>query len=151
MTAAPPRLAVRAILLHDRRLLLVNAWPGTGSDLWCAPGGGVTPGSSLPENLIREVAEETGLIIRPGRLALVNEFHDPGTGFHQVDLFFRAEIAGGTIDPRHRDPEGVVTERRFFSEAELATIRLKPDSLPAVAFDADSAPARYDPLEPILR
>jgi ADP-ribose pyrophosphatase YjhB (NUDIX family) len=151
MTARSPRLAVRAILMQDRRLLLVNAYPGGRSDLWCAPGGGVTPGTSLPENLIREVAEETGLTIRPGRLALVNEFHDPATGFHQVDLFFRADITGGRIDAGHRDPEGVVTERRFFSLAELATIRLKPDSLPAVAFDADTAPARYDPLETIVR
>ena len=150
MSPASPRLAVRAIVLHDRRLLLVNAYPGR-SDLWCAPGGGVAAGASLPDNLIREVAEETGLVIRPGRLALVNEFHDPATGFHQVELFFRAEITGGRLDPGHRDPEGVVTDRRFFSAADLGTIRLKPDSLPAVAFDAETAPPRYDPLEVIVR
>ena len=56
-----PRLAVRALILHQDRLLLVNAYPGGQSDLWCAPGGGVEPGASLPDNLIREVHEETGM------------------------------------------------------------------------------------------
>lgn len=152
MSKPPPiRLATRAILIRDGRLLLVNAYPGGLSDLWCAPGGGAEPGSALPDNLAREVLEETGLVISPGPLALVNEFHDPASGFHQVDLFFRAEITGGALDPGHRDPEGVVTERRFFSPAELSGIRLKPDSLPRVAFGAWTAPARYDPLEVIVR
>ena len=58
----PPRLATRAIVLHDNRLLLVNAWKGR-SHLWCAPGGGVEAHSSLPDNLIREVMEECGLLV----------------------------------------------------------------------------------------
>jgi 8-oxo-dGTP pyrophosphatase MutT (NUDIX family) len=105
MKSRSPRLAARAILLHEGRLLLVNAWPGGQSDLWCAPGGGVEPGRSLPDNLRREVQEETGLTIAVGPLALVNEFHDPASGFHQVELFFRATITGGTLDPAWRAPE----------------------------------------------
>ncbi len=55
----PIRLATRAIILHDDRLLLVNAWKGR-DHLWCAPGGGAEVHQSLPENLRREVYEETG-------------------------------------------------------------------------------------------
>jgi 8-oxo-dGTP pyrophosphatase MutT (NUDIX family) len=149
MKTRSPRLAVRAILVQEGRLLLVNAYPGGRSDLWCAPGGGVYPGSSLPENLIREVAEETGLRVAVGALALVNEFHDPRTGFHQVDLFFRCKIIGGSLDPAWSDPARVVTERRFFSPADLAAIRLKPDSLPSIAFGSETT-AHYDPLEVIV-
>jgi 8-oxo-dGTP diphosphatase len=145
-----PRLAVRALILHQGRLLLVNAWPGGISDLWCAPGGGVHAGTALPDNLIREVHEETGLTVEPGALALVNEFHDPANGFHQVDLYYRCTVVAGLIDAAWIDPEGVVTERRLFSRAELAAIRFKPDSLPLVAFDA-TAPVHYDPLEEIVR
>ena len=56
-----PQRAVRAVILEAGRLLLVNAYPGEESDLWCAPGGGVERGASLTANLRREVREETGL------------------------------------------------------------------------------------------
>ncbi len=143
-----PRLAVRALILHEDRLLLVNAYPGGQSDLWCAPGGGVERGASLPANLIREVHEETGLAITVGDPALVNEFHDPATGFHQVDIYFRCTITAGRIDSAWRDPEGVVTDRRFFTRPDMARIRFKPDSLPAVAWGSGIS---YDPLEVIVR
>lgn len=145
------RLAVRALILHQDRLLLVNAYPDARLGLWCAPGGGCEAGQSLPENLAREVHEETGLTVTVGPPALVNEFHDPDTGFHQVDIFFRCQLASGNLDPAWTDPEGVVTNRRFFSRAELAsgTVRYKPDSLADVAWGGSSA--HYDPLEIILK
>ena len=90
----PPRLAVRAIIMHQDRLLLVNAWPTGKSDLMCAPGGGVERGSSLPANLIREVYEETGLHITVDAPCLVNEFHDPDGNFHQVDVYFHCTLRG---------------------------------------------------------
>ncbi|TCP44205.1 NUDIX domain-containing protein [Rhodovulum marinum] len=148
MTTPPPRLAVRALILHENRLLLVNAWPDGISDLWCAPGGGVDPGTSLPENLAREVHEETGLTVDVGAPCLVNEFHDPGRPFHQVDIYFRCTIRQGRLDAAWRDPEGVVTERRFFARDEMAAIRFKPDSLPDAAWGMGLL---YDPLEPLVR
>lgn len=149
-TSLFPRLAARALILHEDRLLLVNAYPGARSDLWCAPGGGVQAGSSLPDNLIREVREETGLTVSVGAPCLVNEFHDPATGFHQVEFFFRCSVLAGQLDPDWRDPEGVVTERRFFGrgDLDLGRIRFKPDSLAAVAWGEGIA---YDPLEVIVR
>ncbi len=144
----PPRLAVRALLLEGDRLLLVNAYPGGMSDLWCAPGGGVEPHVSLPENLQREVHEETGLAIEVGAPALVNEFHDPQRGFHQVDIYFRCRIRSGSLDRAWRDPAGIVTERRFVTRTELGALRHKPDSLGAVAWSPDGIV--YDPLERIV-
>ena len=141
----PPRIAVRALILREQRLLLVNAYPDGQSDLWCAPGGGVDAHQSLPENLVREVYEETGLTITVGAPALVNEFHDPKIGFHQIDIYFRC-VASGPVPARWIDPEGVVTERRFFSQNELLDIRYKPDSLASVAWDVSSS-IFYDPLE----
>ncbi len=144
---------MRAIILHANRLLMVNAWPDGKSDLWCAPGGGVEAGQSLPDNLRREVQEECGLTIAVGAPCLVNEFHDPAGSFHQVDIYFHAEIIAGALDPAWRDPEGVVTTRRFVSEAELCAMRYKPDCLPELAWGraARTSRALYDPLEPIIR
>lgn len=143
-----PRLAARALILVQDRLLLVNAYPGGTSDLWCAPGGGVHPGTSLPDNLIREVYEETGLTVTVGAPALINEFHDPAIGFHQVDIYFRCQIAEGTLDPAWQDPEGVVTDRQLFTRQHLTHIRYKPDSLPDAAW---GDLVLYDALELIVR
>ena len=83
------RLAVRAIIVDKNRLLLVNAYKlGKGPELWCAPGGGVNPHTSLKDNVKREVYEETGLEIDVGAVAIINEFHDPKCSFHQVEIFF---------------------------------------------------------------
>lgn len=144
-----PRLAVRGLILHDGRLLLVNAYPGQDSDLWCAPGGGVEPGRSLPENLMREIHEETGLRVEVGAPALVNEFHDPGSGFHQVEVFFRCRLADASIPAGWRDPEGVVNRHRFVTRTEITQLRVKPDSLGHVAWGGSDS--LYDPLEPIVR
>jgi 8-oxo-dGTP diphosphatase len=144
-----PRLAVRAIIIQNDRLLLVNAYPDGVSDLWCAPGGGVEAGQSLPANLAREVHEETGLEVEVGQPVLINEFHDPDSGFHQVEVFFRCALRGGRINPEWTDPEGVVSRRRFFLRDELSGIRFKPETLTAAAWDATDL--RYDPLERIVR
>lgn len=144
------RLAVRGLILLNDRLLMVNAWPGGKSDLLCAPGGGVEMHSSLTDNLIREVHEETGLTVSVGDVALVNEFHAPDSPFHQVDVYFRCGIVSGDPHGDWVDPEGVVTERHWLTRPELEAKRYKPDSLPDVAWSGEG-PAFYDPLEPILR
>lgn len=129
-----PRLAVRAVIVVDGRLLLVNAYPGRMSDLWVAPGGGVEAGAGLRENLIREVAEETGLQVRPGRLIGVSEFHNPETGFHQVELLYRVRLSG-RAEARFADPDGVVNRLIWASASDLARLRVKPDLLRRIAFD----------------
>jgi len=142
------RLAARAVIVEDDRLLLVNAFPGEQSTLWCAPGGGVTPHSSLPETLAREVYEETGLTIAVGVPCLVNEFHNPDTGFHQVETFFRCRVTSGTLRDGWRDPENIVTRRRFVTRAEMAGLHVKPDSLARIAFEGGFG---YDPLERLVK
>ncbi|WP_422033117.1 NUDIX domain-containing protein [Roseovarius sp.] len=142
------RLAVRAVIVEDGRLLLVNAYPSEESALWCAPGGGVETHSSLEDNLVREVYEETGLTISVGDPCLVNEFHSEARGFHQVEMFFRCRVGAGELTDAWVDPEAVVNRRRFFTRTELAGIALKPDSLPDVAFGGGF---RYDPLEELVK
>ncbi len=146
----PTRLAVRAVILIEGRLLLVNAFPGGRGGLWCAPGGGVEPGASLASNLVREVAEETGLTVTPGPLIHVAEFANADSGFHQVDLYFRAKVAAGGLDPAWRDPTGAVTRRGLFSQADCATLDLTPPGLPALAF-SDAPQVIPDPLVPMRR
>lgn len=144
-----PRLAVRAVILRDDRLLLVNAWKGR-THLWTCPGGGVEVHQSLPRALIREVHEETGLEVEVLDPCLVNEFHDPRGTFHQVDIYFRCRILSGDPDGDWTDPEGIVSHRRWVTRADMARLTCKPDSLAAAAWGGPGA-ILYDPLEPIQR
>ncbi|WP_316015197.1 NUDIX hydrolase [Roseobacter sp. HKCCA0434] len=141
-----PRLSVRAVIMRAGRLLIVNAYPGDRSDLWCAPGGGVERHASLADNLIREVAEETGLTITPGRLLGTSEFHDPAHDYHQVELFYAATAEG---EVRVDDPEGVVNRHLWVDEVALRALRFKPDFLPRLAF-GQPGEVLHDPLERIM-
>jgi ADP-ribose pyrophosphatase YjhB (NUDIX family) len=152
-TAAPgTRLAVRAVILDSAgRLLLVNAYRGR-RDLWCAPGGGVEAHHSLPDNLHREVMEETGLDVIVGAPCLVNEFHDPRGSFHQIEIYFRCVLAGdpaGALPADWSDPEGVVSWRVWVGRDQISAFRVKPDGLVAAAWGRPGE-VLYDPLEQII-
>lgn len=49
-------------------MLLIRRGQAPGLGLWSLPGGRVEPGESDHQAVIREVAEETGLRVRTGRL-----------------------------------------------------------------------------------
>ncbi|HWE91903.1 MAG TPA: NUDIX domain-containing protein [Pseudonocardiaceae bacterium] len=51
-----------------RRMLLVQRGQEPGRWRWSLPGGRVEPGETDSQALIREIAEETALTIRPGAL-----------------------------------------------------------------------------------
>lgn len=143
------RMAVRALIVHEAKLLLVNAWRDGRHGLMCAPGGGAEVGSSLPQNLAREVYEETGLRVQVGTPRLVNEFHDPASGYHQVEVFFHCTLQGATQVPEGWvDTEAIVTQHRWVTRDELRSVNHKPDSLGDVAFGTDGL--SYDPLEAIV-
>ena len=60
---------VGALTYDDRgRLLLVQRANEPGRGLWSVPGGRVEAGEDDAAAVVREMAEETGLVVRPGRL-----------------------------------------------------------------------------------
>lgn len=50
------------------RLLLIRRGNEPGRGLWSVPGGRVEPGEDDAAAVVREMAEETGLAVAPGRL-----------------------------------------------------------------------------------
>ena len=85
------RVGAFAIIFDDEGRVLVSRRVDSG---WFnLPGGGVDPGESVPEGLIREVREETGLEVEVGRL--VGVYSKPQK--HEVVLTFRAHVTGGTM------------------------------------------------------
>ena len=99
---SPIRLSVRAMLIRDGHILL-NEHSGKDGYWYMTPGGGVEHNETLAEALVREIEEECGLTIEPGRLLFEREViqdREPhsqlDSGFHQVELFYAARIVDET-------------------------------------------------------
>lgn len=93
--------------------------------LWCLPSGGVDPGESVEECIVREVREETGLQARVLRLTGV--YSDPhllviypdGNQAQIVALNFEMQVTGGTLGLSEE-----TTAAAYFSLAEMEGLEL---------------------------
>jgi ADP-ribose pyrophosphatase YjhB (NUDIX family) len=86
------RIRVTGVVIEDGRILLLNQDTDSGRS-WSLPGGKLEEGETLAEALIREIKEETGLDIEPGRLLYVCD-HLPAQVVHMT---FEAQRTGGTV------------------------------------------------------
>jgi ADP-ribose pyrophosphatase YjhB (NUDIX family) len=86
---------VTGVVVEDGRILLVNQDTGAGRG-WSLPGGKVGEGEPLAVALVREMREETGLDVEPGRLLYVCDYL-PGNGTHIIHMTFAARRTGGTV------------------------------------------------------
>jgi 8-oxo-dGTP diphosphatase len=105
---------VGAIITDDTgRLLLIRRGHEPEEGRWSLPGGRVRPGESDPEAVAREIREETGLRVEPGRL--IGEVERPGPGGTIFDIHdYAATVSGGLLaagddaaDARWVDPGDV--------------------------------------------
>lgn len=116
------RLRVCGICIEQDRILMVrHAGLGEKGEMWIPPGGGMEWGQSAPENLQREIKEETGLEVKTGELMFVHEhLQEP---LHSLELFFKVYPLGGHLtrgyDPEFPPEEQIIKEVRYFHFEEL--------------------------------
>jgi ADP-ribose pyrophosphatase YjhB (NUDIX family) len=89
---------VGAIVVDERgRLLLIKRGHEPGAGLWSLPGGRIEPGETDNEALVRELREETGLTVKPGKL--VGSVRRPAGDGGVLDIRdYAATVAGGTLN-----------------------------------------------------
>ncbi len=91
---------VGAVIMDEAgRLLLIKRGHEPGKGLWSIPGGRVEAGESDADALVREVREETGLAVAPGRL--IGRVRRPaGVAGGEFDIRdYAAEVTGGMLVP----------------------------------------------------
>lgn len=93
---------------------------------WFIPGGAVEPGEHPEEAVVREVAEETGLVVRPERVVLViggAEYRYEYPNGDQVEitgLLYQCSVVGETGEPIDEETKRL----QYFSRDDLPELRL---------------------------
>ena len=77
------RQAVRAIIIRDDSLLVIHR-NKYGQEYYTLPGGGIDAGETQEQAIIRELAEETGVIVELGPLVFTE---DPGEPYGRQYIF----------------------------------------------------------------
>ena len=109
------RPSVRGIIIRDGKIAMVHSLK---YDYYKYPGGGIEPGETLTDALIREVAEESGLQVIPGSIREYGLVHrvqksDRADIFIQDNYYYLCD-AQDAVQPQHLDD--YEAEERFTLE-----------------------------------
>ena len=96
-----PLVCVGAIIVHCGKLLLIRRREMPGRGKWTIPGGLVELGESSEQAVIREVKEETNLLVQePELVDVVNNiiFDEEKVKYHYVVVDYFVKVKGGKLD-----------------------------------------------------
>jgi 8-oxo-dGTP pyrophosphatase MutT (NUDIX family) len=147
-TAPPIRRAARALIVDalDRVLLFRGDRPGR-EPWWFAPGGALDPGETHEVAVVREVMEETGLVVDPTALSSAVWLRDvafvwDGVAERHVERFFLIHVESDAVAAASFETSEatVIRAHRWWALDEI------------IASDAVFAPADFGALlGPLLR
>lgn len=122
------RIAAGAIVEHQDRVLLVRHQRPGRYDFWVAPGGGVKGDEHLHSAVIREVREESGLLVEPLNLAYIEELLEPET--RHCKFWFTARLIGGELSvARPEASDEFIIDAAWFSRSEMVGKTIFPPVL----------------------
>lgn len=91
-------MGVGGVLIHEGRVLLIRRGKEPLRGRWVVPGGTVELGETLEQALVREIEEETGLLVETGELLTVFDriIREAGTvRYHYVIVDYLCTYVSG--------------------------------------------------------
>ncbi len=123
------RFAAYGVIIESRRgseHILLALWNESDRPRWSMPGGGAELTETAEQTIVREVWEETGYTVEPGRLLGIDTHHVPaerrlhGVGpMKAVRAIYGATIIGGEL--RH-EIDGSTDEARWIPLSDVHTL-----------------------------
>jgi len=104
--------AVHGLCFLNGKLVIVYA---EGKGYWTFPGGGIEPGETYEEAVIREVKEETNMKVLYQELIGYQDIYEPDRTVRQTRSFCIVEPYGGFIS----DPDDDITEIKLIDPKDI--------------------------------
>ena len=93
-------MGVGGVVLIDGRVVLIRRGKEPLRGRWVIPGGTVELGETLQEAVVREMQEETGLLVAPREVVLVFDRiqrEGPSVEYHYVIIDYACEYVSGEL------------------------------------------------------
>lgn len=116
-THTQTRIACRGVVFKDDLLLLSYA---ARLDLWMLPGGGMKPNEDDEACCVRELAEETGVLVKPQKHFLT--LHEYYEEYLYITHFFTCSVLGATEQHLTENEKKLGLETRYLPFEEALSI-----------------------------
>ena len=114
-----PKTDIRAVVLKDNKILMVRE---RMDNKWSLPGGYADINITPSENAVKEVFEETGIVVKPNRILAVidtNKHGFPPMPFHFYKIIILCDYFGGNLTSSEE-----TSEAAFFGFDSLPLLSL---------------------------
>lgn len=139
------RLSASGIVFDQDKVLLVR-YQDEKSNFLVGPGGGVLQEEDLLTGLKREVFEETGLHVSPGKIVLIEDLL--ANKYRVIKVWFLCTINGGELQKTEEAKIEGITEVGWFSKTHLKHETVYPEILKSMDWnDILELETQYVPLK----
>jgi len=123
----PHRIAAGGLIFSDNRVLLARYPDGAGGSFVVAPGGGLEQDENIEQAIIREVTEETGLVVQPKAVVMIEDL--VGSQFKMIKVWMTCDIVGGSVHRTQGAVDEGITEVNWYSREQLRAEMVFPSIL----------------------
>jgi ADP-ribose pyrophosphatase YjhB (NUDIX family) len=111
------RISGGGIVINQGKILLVRYLDSKGKSYLAGSGGGVLVNESTSQAVVREVLEETALIVKPNKILFVEDMLSKR---HRIiKIWFLCDLVGGKLTLTHGAKEEKILEVGWYNREQL--------------------------------